>query len=206
MTEELWYLSCLTLCSHGGAIGLLKGERMWEFKNTEIINITKKRHTFMRIKKYRYIIISIRTLKRLYKTLCLFWRKNHTHLEEISSFVEDELCEEMSLFSSKRFHSFSRNNEIGKWSDACELRCSNHVTYIMWHISLSTIIFNTHPPYQVVYLIRDKFPIILFACTAAAVLLPFASAPPPPQHPPVGSDRVFAHHFHHCCVIIWGSD
>ena len=44
------------------------------------------------------------------------------------------------------------------------------------------------PPYQVVYLSREKFPIIPFARTAAAVLLPVASAPPPSQHPPVGSD------------------
>ena len=58
-----------------------------------------------------------------------------------------------------------------------------------------------------VYLSKEKFPIIPFARTAAAVLLPAASAPPPPHHPPVGSDRglqVFAHHSHHSCVIIWG--
>ena len=87
-----------------------------------------------------------------------------------------------------------------------ELRCSNHVTYTMWHTSLSTTIYNTHPPDQVLYLSRDKLPIIPFARTAAAVVLPVASAPPPPQHPPVGSSTLFAHRSHHSCVIIWGRD
>ena len=57
-----------------------------------------------------------------------------------------------------------------------ELRCYNHVTYIMWHTLLSTTINNTHPPNQMLYLSRDKFTIIPFARTAAAVLLPVASA------------------------------
>ena len=88
-----------------------------------------------------------------------------------------------------------------------ELRCSKHVTHIMWHTSLCTTIYNTHPPHQAVYLRIETFPIIPFARTAAAVLLPVASAPPPAQHPPVGSDgrlQVFAHHSHHSCVIMRG--
>ena len=39
-----------------------------------------------------------------------------------------------------------------------EQRCSNHVTYIMWHTSLSTIIYNTQLPYKVVYLSRENVP------------------------------------------------
>ena len=78
------------------------------------------------------------------------------------------------------------------WSNACErVQAANSscAAPIMWHTSLSTTIYITHPPYyQVVYLGREKFPIIPFARTAAAVLVPVASAPPPPQHPPVGSN------------------
>ena len=36
--------------------------------------------------------MSIRTLKWLCKPLCLFQRKNHTDLEEIASFVEEEMA------------------------------------------------------------------------------------------------------------------
>ena len=45
------------------------------------------------------------------------------------------------------------------WFSQLKLRCANHVTYIMWHTSLSTTIYNTHPPYQV-YFSRATFPII----------------------------------------------
>ena len=88
-----------------------------------------------------------------------------------------------------------------KGSDASELveaaNSSCHVTYLTLHNHL------------LVYLSREKFPIIPFARTAAAVLLPAASAPQPPQHPPVGSKgglQVFAHPSHHSCVVLWGSD
>ena len=60
----------------------------------------------------------------------------------------------------------------------------------MWHTSLSTTIYNTHPPYQVVYLTRETFPIIPFARTAAAVWLPVQPLHHP-QHPPLGSNQIF---------------
>ncbi|XP_035996634.1 uncharacterized protein LOC118564068 [Fundulus heteroclitus] len=52
------------------------------FTNKEILSLLAHQHQ---------IIISIRTLKRLCKRLCLYRRKNQTDPEEIASFVEEEL-------------------------------------------------------------------------------------------------------------------
>ena len=129
----------------------------------------------------------------------------HRHNKNISTSTGSTIA---PLWCSKRFSVLSANGATApsEFRQQLQLCCANHGTYIMWHTSLSTTIYNTCPPYQMVYLSREKFPIIPFGRTAAAVLLPVASAPPPPPHPPVGSDggwQVFAHHSHHSFVIIW---
>ena len=49
------------------------------FTNRKILHLLAHQH---------HIIISFRTLRRIYKNLSLFGRKNDTCLEEIGSFVE----------------------------------------------------------------------------------------------------------------------
>ena len=147
-------------------------------------NNTKMSWTWMLPSCTEYIILNQRLCSSDRRMKPLSQGPTHTCARPIASNSQQSIV---------MFHSVLMEPRLRASSGSQLLSCgTHHVTY-----------------YQVVYLSRDTFPIIPFAHTVAAVLLPVASAPPSPQHPPVGSNRgglqVFAHHSHHSCVIIWGS-